>query len=99
MTTIRDENTSAHYVDPSFPAVSDPKLVTTSAILVETPERVEEWRRPRALCVDMETSVLYILSYLAGIPSLALLAVRDNITLEEDCEFETELSKRVDRVF
>ena len=29
--------------------------VTTSAVLAETPERVEAWRRHRALCVNGET--------------------------------------------
>ncbi len=121
--TIRDEDTSTHYVSPSFPAVADPRLiaialeevkphieklgsklwlgitVTTSAMLAETPERVESWRKHRALCVDGETSTLYTLSYLANIPSLTLLAVSDNVVLEKDCGFNTELSRRVDKVF
>jgi len=123
MATIRDEDTSAHYVDPCFPAVGDPRLiaiameeikprierlgsklwpritVTTSAMLAETPKRVESWRRHRALCMDEETSVIYALSYLAGIPSLVLLAVSDNVVLGKDCGFETELSMRVDKAF
>jgi len=121
--TIRDENTSTHYVDPAFPAVANPRLVatavevvkpriealgsrlwmgitvTTSAMLAETPERVEVWRRHRALCVDGETSILYTLSYLADIPSLTLLAVSDNVALGKDCGFNTELSKKVDTIF
>ena len=121
--TIRDEDASTHYVDPSFPAVADPRLiaiamenikssierlgsklwlgitVTTSAMLAETPERVKSWKEHRALCVDGETSILYTLSYLASIPSLTLLAVSDNVVLGKDCGFNTELSRRVDRVF
>ncbi len=121
--TLRDEDTTAHYVDPRFPAVADPRLVTmaveelkprtaelgsrlwlgvtvsTSAMLAETPERVEVWRRCRALCVDVETSTIYTLSYLAGIPSLTLLAVSDNVVLGKDCGFRGELSKRVNDVF
>ncbi|WFO74824.1 hypothetical protein J4526_07045 [Desulfurococcaceae archaeon MEX13E-LK6-19] len=121
--TIRDEDTSTHYVDPCFPAIGDPRLVamamenikprieklgsnlwlgvtvTTSAMLAETPERIEAWRRHRALCVDGETSTLYTLSYLAGIPSLVLLAVSDNVVLGKDCGFETELSRKVDRIY
>ncbi len=120
---IRDEDTSTHYVDPTFPAVADPKLVTlamdiikpriegsgsklwlgitvtTSAMLAETPERIELWRREGALCVDGETSILYTLGYLAKIPTLTLLAVSDNVALGKDCGFETELSKRVDKTY
>jgi len=73
--------------------------VTTSAMLAETPERVEKWKNQRALCVDGETSVIYTLSYLANIPSLVLLAVSDNVLLGKDCGFGTELSERVDRTF
>lgn len=73
--------------------------VTTSAMLAETPERVEKWKKQRALCVDGETSVIYTLSYLGNIPSLVLLAVSDNVILGEDCGFGTELSERVDRTF
>jgi len=121
--TMRDEDASTHYVDPSFPAVADPRLVamateivkprieslgsklwlgitvTTSAMLAETPERIELWKRHRALCVDGETSILYTLSYLVDIPSLVLLAVSDNVVLGKDCGFETELSVRVDKIF
>ncbi len=121
--TIRDEDTSTHYVDQSFPAVADPILVsmaleevkprverlgsrlwlgvtvTTSAMLAETPERVKSWKEQKALCVDGETSVLYTLGYLAGIRSITLLAVSDNVVLGEDCGFGTELSKRVDNVY
>jgi len=121
--TIRDEDASTHYVDPSFPAVANPRLVTiaidsikprieglgsklwlgvtvtTSAMLAETPERIELWRKQKALCVDGETSILYTLSYLADIPSLTLLTVSDNVILGRDCGFGTELSKRVDKVF
>jgi len=120
---VRDEDTTAHYVDPRFPAVADPVLlslalsvvkprveelgsrawfgvgVSTSAMLAETPERVDGWRRAGALCVDLETSTLYTLSYLAGIPALSLLAVSDNVVLGEDCGFGTELSEKVDRVY
>ena len=121
--TIRDEDTSIHYVDSSFPAIADPRLVTiatktieprvkelgsklwlgvtvtTSAMLAETQERINLWKRQRALCVDGETSVIYTLSYLAEIPSLVLLAVSDNVVLERDCGFGTELSTRVDKVY
>ncbi len=121
--TIRDENTSLHHVDPSFPAVAHPKLialamdivkprierlgsrlwtgitVTTSSMLGETPEQVEVWRKHGALCVDGETSVIYTLGSLANIPSITLLAVSDNVVLEKDCGFGTELSEKVDRVF
>ena len=121
--TMRDEDASTHYADPSFPAVADSRLVamameiikprienlgsrlwlgitvTTSAMLAETPERVELWKKHRVLCVDGETSILYTLSYLANMPSLVLLAVSDNVVLGKDSGFETELSKRVDKVF
>ena len=120
---VRDENVSTHYVDPSFPAVADPRLVTiameklgprierlgsrlwrgvvvtTSSMLSETPERVESWRKLGALCVEQETSVIYTLTQLTNIPSLTLLAVSDNVVLEKDCGFGTELSARVDKVF
>jgi len=121
--TIRDEDTTAHYVEQWFPAIADPNLlalalsavkpkievlgsrvwfgvtVSTSAMLAETPERVSSWRRARALCVDVETSTLYTLSYLAGIPALSMLAVSDNVVLNKDCGFGTELSEKVDRVY
>ncbi len=121
--TVRDEDTTAHYVDPRFPAAADPNLlalaldiarprieelgsrawfgvtVSTSAMLAETPERVDSWKRARALCIDIETSTLYTLSYLAGIPALTMLAVSDNVVLGKDCGFETELSEKVDRVY
>lgn len=121
--TIRDEDASTHYVDSSFPAIANPRLVTmavdsikshveelgsklwlgvtvtTSAMLAETPERIELWRKQKALCIDGETSILYTLSYLADIPSLTLLTVSDNVVLGKDCGFETKLSERVDRVF
>ncbi len=121
--TMRDEDTSTHYVDPRFPAVADPKLVaiatemvrprierlgsrlwigvtvSTSSMLAETPERVEVWKKHRALCVDGETSTIYTLSYLAQIPAITMLAVSDNVVLGKDCGFGTELSERVDRVF
>ncbi len=120
---MRDEDASAHYVDPRFPAVADFELaakaaaklrhrlqklganlwvgvtVSTSAMLAETPERVELWARSRALCIDLETSVIYALSYLAGVPALVLLAVSDNVLLKKDCGFGTELSKRVDATY
>ena len=73
--------------------------VTTSAMLAETPERIDLWRRQGALCVDCESSVIYTLGYLAGIPSAALLAVSDNVVLGRDCGFGTELSRRVDEVY
>ncbi len=121
--TMRDEDTTTHYVKQTFPAVASPELVTvvakdlrtrvvelgsklwlgvtvsTSAMLAETPKRIEEWRKQRILCVDGETSTIYTLSYLAGIPALTMLAVSDNVILGKDCGFKTELSKRVDRVF
>ncbi len=121
--TIRDENTSTHYVSSNFPAIANPRLVnialekipsrisvigskiwtgitvTTSAMLAETRERIESWRNQKALCVDGETSVIYTLSYLAGIPSITLLAVSDSVLLERDCGFGTEASKRVDKVY
>ncbi len=73
--------------------------MTTSAILAETPECIELWRKQKALCIDGETSMLYTLSYLADIPSLTLLTVSDNVVLGKDCGFETKLGERVDRVF
>ncbi len=121
--TMRDEDETAHYVDPRFPVAADPDLlalalsivkprieelgsrawfgvtVSTSAMLAETPERVDSWKRARALCVDDETSIPYTLSYLAGIPALSLLAVSDNVVLGKDCGFGTELSEKVDRVY
>lgn len=121
--TIRDEDTSTHYVEQSFPAVADPALfsmavrearsrlerigarlwqgvtVTTSAMLAETPERVKSWQKQRALCVDGETSIVYSLSYLAGIPAATMLAVSDNVVLGKDCGFGTELSKKVDKTY
>ena len=121
--TIRDENTSLHYVDPGFPAIGDPIListalkkvkprieslgsklwlgitVSTSSMLTETPERIEKWMNQRALCIDVETSTIYTMTYLAGIPSLVLLAVSDNVVLGKDCGFETELSRKVDNTY
>ena len=121
--TVRDEDTTTHYVDPHFPAVADPNLlalaltivrprveelgsrlwvgvtVSTSAMLAETLERVDSWRRARALCIDVETSTLYTLSYLAKIPALTILTVSDNVVLGKDCGFNTELSKKVDDMY
>ncbi len=121
--TVRDEDTSLHYVDPGFPAVGDPMLVSaalekvrlrvesigskvwlgvtvsTSSMLTETPERIERWMKQRVLCVDVETSTIYTMTYLAGIPSLVLLAVSDNVVLGRDCGFGTELSRKVDNTY
>ncbi len=120
---VRDEDTTRHYVDPSFPAVADPQLlslalstarprvealgsrmwvgvtVSTSAMLAESRERVGAWREWGALCVDCESSTLYTLGYLTRIPTLTMLAVSDNVVLEKDCGFGTELSKKVEETF
>ena len=121
--SMRDEDASAHYADPGFPAVADPHLVmlaaeaakprvevlgsrlwlgvvvSTSAMLAETRERVEYWRRHRVLCVDEETSTLYTLAYLAAIPAATLLAVSDHVAQERGPGFETEEAEKVGRVY
>ncbi len=73
--------------------------VTTSAMLAETPERVREWSRCGLLCVDCETSILYTLLNLLGIPSIAILVVSDNVIKGVDCGFNTDLSRKVENVF
>ncbi len=121
--SLRDEDTISHYVDPRFPAVADPTLVSraisivskhverlgsrvwvgvtvsASAMLAESLERVREWKKCRILCVDEETSTIYTLSYLAGIPALTLLAVSDNVILGMDIASSKELSDRVDNTY
>jgi len=73
--------------------------VSTSAMLAEDRDWVSLWGGSRALCVDCESSTIYALSYLAGVPALAMLAVSDNVATERDCGFGTELSERVESTF
>jgi purine-nucleoside phosphorylase len=60
---------------------------TTPAMLTETPERVEEWKRRGALCADCGASTLYTPTHLASVPSLTLLAVSGNVILGKDRGF------------
>lgn len=53
------------------------KIWTTDALLCETEAEVQGWQQKGAQAVDMETSVLYLLSGLMHLPSVALLGVTD----------------------
>ena len=53
--------------------------VSRSSTFTEGKEWVESMTKRNVLCVDVETSVLYTLTYLLGIPACASLVVSDNL--------------------
>ncbi len=56
---------------------------TTDGLFTESKEKVDYWRQLGAKGVDMETSVLYLLAFLYGIPALAIHAISDNLNLQK----------------
>ncbi len=100
---VREDGLTDHYVEPNYPAVAHPLLlsklynylesrgwkprlvigVSRSSILTESKEWVERMSNLRVICVDVETSTLYTLSTLIGVPAVAALIVSDNLVKEE----------------
>lgn len=57
--------------------VHEAPVWTTDAIFRETPPKLRRWRELGAACVDMESSVLFLLGRKFGIRVAAVLAVSD----------------------
>ncbi len=62
--------------------------VSRSSTFTESPDWVKRMASLRVACVDMETSTLYTLSALTGIPAAAALIVSDGL-VKERCELGT----------
>jgi uridine phosphorylase len=62
--------------------------VSRSSTFTESPDWVKRMASLRVACVDVETSTLYTLSALTGIPAAAALIVSDSL-VKERCELET----------
>ncbi|MBD3187635.1 hypothetical protein GF325_12445 [Candidatus Bathyarchaeota archaeon] len=56
---------------------------TTDALFLETPEKVNAWRSHGANCVDMETSLIYLLAREHGMKAIALHVISDNLITEK----------------
>lgn len=74
-------------------------VITTSATLSESDNWACTWGSKRVLCVDCETSILYVLSSLSAIPSVNILVVSDHVLRGEPKEpklFEDLINKSFD---
>ena len=54
------------------------KIVTTDALFLETERKIKMWRSYGAQAVDMESSVVYLLSAMFGIEPIAIMVVTDH---------------------
>lgn len=73
-------------------------LITTSSTLTENPEWGHEWASWRVLGVDCETSVVYTLATLAGIPAVNVLVVSDHVVKRKAAE-ETQLEEKMIKAY
>ncbi|MHA1682311.1 MAG: nucleoside phosphorylase [Promethearchaeota archaeon] len=62
---------------------------TTDGLFLETPGKVKLWKQRGAIGVDMETSIIYLLSKLHAIPAIAIHGISDNL-MDEKPFYELE---------
>ncbi|MHA1792227.1 MAG: nucleoside phosphorylase [Promethearchaeota archaeon] len=74
---------------------------TTDGLFMETKEKINFWKKQGATSVDMETSCIYLLAKLHGIPAIAIHGISDNALegkkIQEQEHFNIGVEKGIDR--
>ncbi len=73
-------------------------VLTTSSTLSENPKWGEEWSLRNVIAADGETSIIYTLASLIGIPVINIFTVSDHVVREEPKTMDKQLEEELEKV-